>query len=163
MQHTRNQLLAINTLDRNLQIIACAGSGKTQVIAQRIINLLQNKREILPANITAFTYTEKAAAELKARVLRLCREQLGNVLGLAEMYVGTIHGWCLNVLQQHIYEYQKFSVLDEVKQKLFVDRNFSRIGMKDLDMERFKDTGHFIAIKGARKDQSVFAEVRRYI
>jgi DNA helicase II / ATP-dependent DNA helicase PcrA len=158
MQHTPNQLLAINTLDRNLQIIACAGSGKTQVIAQRVINLLQNNREILPANITAFTYTEKAAAELKARVLRLCREQLGNVLGLAEMYVGTIHGWCLNVLQQHIYEYQKFSVLDEVKQKLFVDRNFSRIGMKDLDMERFKDTGHFIALMGILRESELTDE-----
>src|SRR5436189_1190958 len=95
MDYTPNQLLAINTLDTNLQIIACAGSGKTQVIAERIINLLK-KKELPPANITAFTYTEKAAGELKARVLRLCREELGNVLGLAEMYVGTIHGWCLN-------------------------------------------------------------------
>jgi DNA helicase II / ATP-dependent DNA helicase PcrA len=97
MNYTENQLLAINTLDRNLQIIACAGSGKTQIISQRIVNLLQNKQEIVPANITAFTYTEKAAGELKNRILKLCRDQLGSVLGLAEMYVGTIHAWCLRV------------------------------------------------------------------
>lgn len=160
MNLTVNQHLAINTLDSNLQIIACAGSGKTQVIAQRIVNLLQNKADVLPANITAFTYTEKAAGELKARVLRLCREQLGNVLGLAEMYVGTIHGWCLNVLQQHIYEYQKFSVLDEVTQKLFIDRNFSRIGMKDLDMERFEDTGRFIALMSILRESELIDESR---
>jgi DNA helicase-2/ATP-dependent DNA helicase PcrA len=70
MDYTDNQLLAINTLDRNLQIIACAGSGKTQVISQRIVNLLQNQKEIVPANITAFTYTEKAAGELKNRIRR---------------------------------------------------------------------------------------------
>jgi len=64
---------------------------------KRIINLLKRK-EIPPANITAFTYTEKAAGELKGRVLRLCREQLGNGLGLAEVYGGTIHGWCLKGL-----------------------------------------------------------------
>jgi DNA helicase-2/ATP-dependent DNA helicase PcrA len=141
MNYTNNQLLAISTLDKNLQIIACAGSGKTQVISQRIVNLLKNKREIVPANITAFTYTEKAAGELKNRILRLCRDQLGDVLGLAEMYVGTIHAWCLKILQEHVYEYEKFSVLDEVTQKLFIDRNFSRIGMKELDLERYKDTG----------------------
>ena len=152
MDHTENQLLAINTLDRNLQIIACAGSGKTQVISQRIVKLLQSQREIVPANITAFTYTEKAAGELKSRILKLCRDQLGSVLGLAEMYVGTIHGWCLRVLQEHIYEYEKFSVLDEVKQKLFIDRNFSRIGMKDLDMGRFKDTGLFMGLIGILRE-----------
>lgn len=160
MNYTNNQLLAINTLDQNLQIIACAGSGKTQVISQRIVNLLQSKEEIAPANITAFTYTEKAAGELKSRILRLCRDQLGSVLGLAEMYVGTIHGWCLKILQEHIYEYEKFSVLDEVKQKLFIDRNFSRIGMKELNMERFKDTGLFISLISILRE-SEFADVEK--
>lgn len=155
MKYTGNQVLAINTLDRNLQIIACAGSGKTQVISQRIVNLLQSKSEITPAHITAFTYTEKAAGELKNRILRLCRDQLGEVLGLAEMYVGTIHAWCLKVLQEHIYEYEKFSVLDEVTQKLFIDRNFGHIGMKELDMERFKDTGLFIGLMGILRESEL--------
>lgn len=146
LSYTPAQILAIHTLDKNLQIIACAGSGKTQVISQRIINLLKEKSDVRPTNITAFTYTEKAAGELKSRILRLCRDQLGDILGLAEMYVGTIHSWCLKALQEHIYEYEKFSVLDEVTQKLFIDRNFSRIGMKELDMERYKDTGLFMAL-----------------
>ena len=60
MKYTKDQLNAINTLDKNLQIIACAGSGKTQVISQRIVNIL--KKGTLPSNIIAFTYTEKAAA-----------------------------------------------------------------------------------------------------
>lgn len=146
MNYTKSQLEAINTINDNLQIIACAGSGKTQVISERIVNILKKKKNIKPENILAFTYTEKAAAELKSRVLQLCREQIGNIEGLADMYIGTIHGWCLNVLQDNILEYQKFSILDEIRLKLFVDRNFSRIGMTDLSMTIYSDTGYFIQI-----------------
>lgn len=150
--YTKAQLQAINTLDKNLQVIACAGSGKTQVISQRIVNCLRHKQGIYPANILAFTYTEKAAAELKTRILRLCKEQLGEVPGLAEMYVGTIHAWCLRVLQDHVYEFQKYSVLDEIKLKLFVDRNYKWIGMQDLDMEWGKDTGRFVALMSIMRE-----------
>jgi DNA helicase-2/ATP-dependent DNA helicase PcrA len=143
MKYTPDQLKAINTIGDNLQIIACAGSGKTQVISQRIVNILKSEHGTQPQNIVAFTYTEKAAAELKTRVLKLCKEQLPGMKGLVDMYIGTIHSWCLKVLQGHIYEYQKFSVLDDIKLKLFIDRNFNRIGMKDLNMEVYKDTGHF--------------------
>lgn len=144
MEYTENQLKAINTIDKNLQIIACAGSGKTQVISERIVNILKLKPDIQPENILAFTYTEKAAAELKSRVLRMCQEQIGDVEGVADMYIGTIHGWCLRTLQDNILQYQKFLILDEVKLKLFIDRNFNRIGMTDLNMQIYRDTGHFL-------------------
>lgn len=150
MNYTTDQIEAINTIDKNLLIIACAGSGKTQVISERVIRILQQGTP--PSKIIAFTYTEKAAGELQARILKLCREQLPELKGLAEMYIGTIHAWCLNVLQDYKYEFQKFSVLDEIKLKLFVERKFSSIGMKFLDMARFKDTGHFIQLMGILRE-----------
>lgn len=150
MNYTDDQIDAINTLDKNLLIVACAGSGKTQVISERVINIL--KHGTSPSKIIAFTYTEKAAGELQARILKLCREQLPDLKGLAEMYVGTIHAWCLNILRDYKYEFQKFSVLDEIKLKLFVERKFNTIGMKDLDMERFKDTGFFIQLMGILRE-----------
>lgn len=150
MNYTPEQIDAINTVDKNLLIIACAGSGKTQVISERIVNILRQGTP--PSKVIAFTYTEKAAGELQTRVLKLCREQLPELKGLAEMYVGTIHAWCLNVLQDYKYEFQKFSVLDEIKLKLFVERKFTSIGMKALDMDRFKDTGHFIQLMGILRE-----------
>jgi len=51
-------------------IVACAGSGKTQVISQRIVEILKQPG-VEPKNIVAFTFTEKAAAELKERVTTL--------------------------------------------------------------------------------------------
>lgn len=148
--YTPKQLEAISTIDKNLQIIACAGSGKTQVISQRIIEIL--KKGVHPSKIIAFTYTEKAAGELQARILKLCKEQLPDCEGMADMYIGTIHAWCLNILQEYKYEYQKFSVLDEIKLKLFIDKNFKHIGMENLSMEKFKDTGHFIALMGILRE-----------
>jgi len=148
--YTPKQQEAISTLDKNLQIIACAGSGKTQVISQRIIEIL--KTGVHPSKIIAFTYTDKAAGELQSRILKLCKEQIPDKEGIADMYVGTIHSWCLNALQEYKYEYQKFSVLDEIKLKLFVDKNFKHIGMQELEMERFKDTGRFTALMGILRE-----------
>jgi len=146
IKYTTSQQEAIETIDDNLQIIACAGSGKTQVVSQRVVHILKSKPEISPNNIIAFTYTEKAAAELKSRILKLCREQLGDIQGLAEMYVGTIHAWCLKIIQDNVYEYQKFSVLDEIKLKIFVDKYYNDIGMADVDLDRYTDTNRFISI-----------------
>jgi DNA helicase-2/ATP-dependent DNA helicase PcrA len=79
MKYTYEQEKAINTIDSNLQIIACAGSGKTHVVSSRIINILRQKKndEINPGNIVAFTFTEKAATELRYRITRLYEEEFG--------------------------------------------------------------------------------------
>lgn len=155
MQYTSQQNEAINIVNDNLQIIACAGSGKTQVISERIINLLQQP-SIQPKNIVAFTYTEKAAAELKHRVMDIAQKKSIPTLGLAELYIGTIHSWCLHYLQDYVYGYQKFSVLNDVRLKLFVDKNYYNIGMRDLkvsvkkkpdrELYRSKDTSQFLEV-----------------
>ncbi|WP_125775102.1 ATP-dependent helicase [Antribacter gilvus] len=128
--YTPAQREAIECLDEPLQIIACAGSGKTQVISQRIADLLALPG-VTPANIVAFTFTEKAAAELKDRVLGLVAEQQGSTTGLAEMFVGTMHAYCLNLLQTYVPETFKYSVLSEITQRLFIDRNSKRSGLTE--------------------------------
>ncbi|MEV8266224.1 UvrD-helicase domain-containing protein [Microbacterium sp. NPDC076911] len=49
----------------HIQIIAAAGSGKTEVVSQRVADLIAT--DVKPRSIVAFTFTEKAAAELKER------------------------------------------------------------------------------------------------
>lgn len=137
MEYTKSQSRAIATIDHNLQIIACAGSGKTQVISARIVNILKSKNAagITPENIVAFTFTEKAAGELKDRIQRLCMEQLGTDEGLAGMYVGTIHGYCLNLLQQPpVYSFLKFTVLTDVQQRLLIDRSCKKTGLTEVPL-----------------------------
>jgi DNA helicase-2/ATP-dependent DNA helicase PcrA len=126
--YTDSQREAIGCLDEPLQIIACAGSGKTQVISQRIANILAQPN-VQPHNIIAFTFTEKAAAELKDRVLGVVGEQHGDVIGMAEMYIGTMHGYCLDLLQRLVPDTFKFSTLTEITARLLVDRNSRKSGL----------------------------------
>ena len=101
MNYTEEQRAAIADLEGNLQLIACAGSGKTQVISARIVELLKQSG-VTPANVVAFTFTEKAAAELKARIYRLHQEAFGHIHGLGDMFVGTIHAFALGVAPDRI-------------------------------------------------------------
>ena len=131
MQLTSAQQQAVKHRGRNLQIIACAGSGKTEVLAQRIAHLLARPEEPLaPANIVAFTFTNKAAAELQERIVRRTYEATGHELtGMAEMYVGTIHGFCQNLLQTEVPTFLKYEALDEIRQRLYITRNSRMTGL----------------------------------
>lgn len=161
MNLTEAQKKAVDTIDTNLQIIACAGSGKTQVVSERIVNML-TQDGVEPRNIVAFTYTEKAAAELKGRVLRLARERLESMEGMAELYIGTIHAWCMHYLQDYIYGYQKFTVLNDVRLKLFIDQRNRKVGMSDLmvhtrgkpprELRRFVETDKFTQVMGIARE-----------
>ncbi len=164
MEYTREQLRAIETEDRNLQIIACAGSGKTQVISARIVNLLRARTDdgVVPGNFVAFTFTEKAGAELKDRIHRLCREELGTDQGLGDMYVGTIHGFCLNMLQEPpLYRFLKYQVLSDVHQRLFIDRNSSRSGLTGTPLlrtgrlRRWKDSKLYQQLLGVYSESDI--------
>jgi DNA helicase II / ATP-dependent DNA helicase PcrA len=151
MKLTESQSRAVNHDGRNLQLIACAGSGKTEVVARRVVHLLTpgRKDSLAPRNIVAFTFTEKVAAELKERVVSRTREALGELPGLAEMFVGTIHAFCLELLKSEAPKYLKFEVLNEVQQGLFVDRNSKKSGLTastDLTgsaLKRYRDTQHY--------------------
>ena len=126
--YTPAQDEAIACLDEHLQIIACAGSGKTQVISQRIAAILAQPG-VKPRNIVAFTFTEKAAAELKERVLSIVAQERGTLPGLAEMYIGTMHGYCLDLLQRLVPEKFKFSLLTDITAQLFLDRYSKKSGL----------------------------------
>jgi DNA helicase-2/ATP-dependent DNA helicase PcrA len=126
--YTPAQQAAIDEIAAPLQLIACAGSGKTQVISQRISNIL-GQPGVTPANIVAFTFTEKAAAELKERIYSIVEQDHPGIVGLAEMYVGTMHGYCLNLLQTYIPEAFKYGVLTEITQRLLIDRESTKSGL----------------------------------
>lgn len=163
MKFTKAQTAAIEHNGRNLQLIACAGSGKTEVVARRTVHLLTPERSysLIPRNIVAFTFTDKAAAELKERIVTRTREALGDIPGLAEMFVGTIHAFSLELLKSETAKYLKFEVLNEVQQGLFVDRHSKQSGLTtstDLagaPLRRFRDTPHYSAALSILREADV--------
>jgi DNA helicase-2/ATP-dependent DNA helicase PcrA len=162
---TPHQQDAISHAKGNLQLIACAGSGKTEVVAQRVVNLLRPVLDggagLAPENIVAFTFTEKASAEMKERIHTRCTELLGNTIGLANLYVGTIHGYCLELLKSEVPEYLKFEVLNDVQLSLLVNRNSKVSGLtqsttiQGVTLKRYTDTSNYIAALGILREDKV--------
>lgn len=154
MALTEAQLNAVEHVGGNLQLVACAGSGKTEVVARHIGKLLTSIGSggsgLLPRNVIAFTFTEKAAAELRQRVHERVREAVHDITGMAEMYIGTIHGFCLDLLRSEVPRFLKYEVLNETQQTLFVDRSSARSGLtatttlQGRALKRFVDTRTYI-------------------
>src|SRR5438128_8143573 len=103
MEFTEAQYQAIHTDGVDLVVVAGAGSGKTRVLVERYIRLLE-KHE--PDRLLAITFTDKAAREMRARVRdaleRRARAACGAERALWEQRraeieaarIGTIHSFC---------------------------------------------------------------------
>jgi DNA helicase-2/ATP-dependent DNA helicase PcrA len=158
--YTSAQLEAIATIDQNLQIVACAGAGKTQVLAERVVQILRRKAAdgVRPMNIVAFTFTDRAGAELKDRIVGRVRTALGDVHGMAEMYVGTIHGYCLQLLQSKMPEYFKYSVLNDVQVRLLVDRSSTLSGLSDLGLRRYVESDLYLDVLSILREGDIDEE-----
>ena len=116
-----------------MQIIAAAGSGKTEVVSQRVANLLAVGEA--PRSIVAFTFTSKAATELKERISQRVESRLGEgaVDKLSGLYVGTIHSYCFQILQQYVPRYETYDVLDDNQLTAFLSREAKRLEIRQLD------------------------------
>jgi DNA helicase-2/ATP-dependent DNA helicase PcrA len=126
-------LAAVHHRGSHLQIIAAAGSGKTEVVSQRVVDLLAEG--VPPSGIVAFTFTERAAAELRHRIEERTDQRLGraalDVLG--GLFVGTIHAYCFRLLQTRVPRYETYDVLDDHRATAFLAREANRLDLKRLD------------------------------
>lgn len=108
---TPEQAAAIEARGRDVLLEAGAGSGKTGVMVERYVRLVVDER-VSPDAVLAFTFTDKAAAELRARVrAELSRRAAGTgaaagratslLATIGGAWITTIHGFCNRVLAAH--------------------------------------------------------------
>ena len=132
---------------QNMLILAGAGSGKTRVLVQRIAWLMKVE-QASPHSILAVTFTNKAAAEMRARVEETVG---GNTHG---MWVGTFHGLAHRLLRMHFQEAklpQSFQVLDSDDQLRLIKRIVRSL---ELDEKRWPPKQFLWYISG-KKDEGL--------
>ena len=138
---------AVCNISQNSLVIAGAGSGKTRVLIQRILWLIEDN-DFSPYSILAVTFTNKAAKEIKNRLSSSLN------ISIESMWVGTFHGVCYRILRAN---YQKallpksFQVIDTDDQVRIIKRIMKE---QEIDNSQIlpKQVAWFI---NKKKDQSI--------
>ncbi|MBN1818715.1 MAG: UvrD-helicase domain-containing protein, partial [Sedimentisphaerales bacterium] len=132
---TPSQKQAIDTRGRDVLVTASAGTGKTAVLTERVVQLLADRHN--PADISqilVLTFTEAAAEEMKSRIAtRLRKEYVENhdpyvyrqFLELDTAQISTIHSFCRRTIRDHFYALDidpSFEILEGDQQRLLKTR-----------------------------------------
>lgn len=127
MNLTPNQQKAL-TIDKHVCVTAGAGSGKTTVLVERYLEILRSGNAT-PSQIVAITFTKKAAAEIKARIIKELHEEWNR--NIREKYIeemstapiSTIHAFCARILREYPFDAKipaSFSVIEGIEQRLLL-------------------------------------------
>jgi ATP-dependent DNA helicase Rep len=122
MQLNEQQQAAVSYTRGPLLVVAGAGSGKTRVIIEKIVHLVQN-RGLPPARVAAITFTNKAAREMRERLAR----RLGATRA-AEVAVSTFHALGWRVLREHHELLARPGIIPDEQDSLVVVRDLPLAG-----------------------------------
>lgn len=112
---TKEQQQVIDLSDRNILVSAAAGSGKTAVLVERIIQkLIRDKNPVSVDELLIVTFTEAAAAEMKDRIRNAIEKKLEEypenehlrqqATLIHNAQITTIHSFCLSVIREHFHK-----------------------------------------------------------
>jgi ATP-dependent DNA helicase UvrD/PcrA len=128
------QQRAITHGDGPLLVIAGAGTGKTRVITERIRHLLESDASLLGENILGLTFTNKAAGEMKTRVVKSVGERGKDVV------LATFHAFCETILKE--VDPNRLP-LESVDHWILLRRNLARLKLEKY--RRLAEPGQFLS------------------
>jgi DNA helicase-2/ATP-dependent DNA helicase PcrA len=137
-----------------LLVLAGAGSGKTRVLTYRIAYLLAN-RMARDTEITAVTFTNKAAREMRDRVENLLEGQ-----PLRGGFVGTFHRWALEILRRYPEAAglpRRFVIADTDEQRQMIKRELKKLGLDPKEHPPRALLGRISGLVNRGTDRAVFA------
>lgn len=139
------QYEAVVNTEGPVLVIAGAGSGKTKVLTHKIAYLIQEKN-VLPWNILAITFTNKAANEMKERIAGLVGETAKDI------WMGTFHSICVRILRKHIDQIgydSSFIIFDTSDQKSLIKKCLKEL---QIDDKQFSEKAVQAEISNAKND-----------
>ncbi len=164
-----SQKEAVQTTEGPILVIAGAGSGKTRTLTHRVAYLIQEKK-VSPSNILAVTFTNKAATEMKDRIISLLNNsndnenrylKLNNARNFLKIksvdqrinpLIGTFHSLCVKILRQEIDRlgYKKsFNIFDDQDQLALMKKIFKE---EQLSSEQFNPQAILGTISKAKNE-----------
>ncbi len=139
------QYEAVTNTEGPCLVIAGAGSGKTKVLTHKIAYLMSNNN-VLPWNILAITFTNKAAKEMKERIELLVGD------AAKDMWIGTFHSICVRILRKFIDRIgfdSSFIIFDTSDQKTMIKQILKDL---QLDEKLFSDRAVISEISNAKNE-----------
>lgn len=137
------QLEAVKSKEKHLLVLAGAGSGKTKVLTHRVAFLI-DEMNILSEEIVLLTFTNKAAGEMKERVIKL--------IGKAPGFAGTFHSFCARILRTYapvVGLSHDFVIYDEDDKIMAIKMAMKNLGIEDRSL---KPNGVAAAISNAKNE-----------
>ena len=119
MELNKSQKTAIEDIDSSLWVEASAGTGKTEVLTRRYIEILDRRKVDSAHQILAFTFTEKASHEMKGRIFSFIQRKIREERAFIQkdslywkrvlsewssVAISTIHSFCSGVIREYAHE-----------------------------------------------------------
>src|ERR1700723_979795 len=117
-----------------LLVVAGAGTGKTRVITERIRHLLESNPELTGENILGLTFTDKAAGQMKSRVVKAVGERAEGI------WLSTFHSFCLEKILR--VANPDLKILEDIDHWILLRRNMAELDLKHF--RRLAEPGEFL-------------------
>ncbi|MCB0318091.1 MAG: UvrD-helicase domain-containing protein [Bdellovibrionales bacterium] len=142
------QAEAVQHFQGPILVLAGAGSGKTRVLTHRVAFLVK-EHQIHPQNILAVTFTNKAANEMKERILKILEDSKQR-FSPSDLWVSTFHSISLNILRrfaEHLNYKSNFVIYDSQDSKSLIK---SILKEKNIDPKKYPAELFIAAINSAK-------------
>ncbi|MFY0540061.1 ATP-dependent helicase [Nannocystis pusilla] len=144
MQLNPAQQAAVEHRGSPLLVLAGAGTGKTRVITHRVAALMDEG--VPPWRILAVTFTNKAAAEMRARIEKMCEGKVD----VSQLWVGTFHSISARILRRHgesVGLSRNFAIYDTDDQTRLMKRVFKELNRDEDQVKPRAILGHLDQLK----------------
>ena len=167
---TTEQQKAIDIRDKSHLVAAAAGSGKTAVLVERIIQMISDEsRPVQLDSLLVVTFTNAAAAEMKERIGAAIQKQLldnpmsGHLyqqsLLLQKAQITTLHSFCLELVRQNFFRLgldPQLKIADETENQLLLNETLDEVlEAYYSDESRMEEFIHLVDGYGGREDEQL--------
>ena len=164
---TTEQQKAIDIRDKSLLVAAAAGSGKTAVLVERIIQMISDEsRPVQLDSLLVVTFTNAAAAEMKERIgVAIQKQLLDNPMSghlyqqsllLQKAQITTLHSFCLELVRQNFFRLgldPQLKIADETENQLLLNETLDEVlEAYYSDENRMEEFIHLVDGYGGRAD-----------